>query len=113
MKTRGRATGRLCLILMNIKSNSFLHFNKITYLCLNFNSNTMILSIIVPVYNVEKYLAKCIDSLLQQDLAPLLYEEGKYSWSDLRTMATLKPVNNINMDIFLKQNPFESKILIS
>lgn len=34
----------------------------------------MILSIIVPVYNVEKYLAKCIDSLLQQDLAPESYE---------------------------------------
>lgn len=49
----------------------------------------------------------------ESDIAPLLYEELKYSWSDLRSMATLKPVNNINMDIFLKQNPFESKILIS
>ena len=33
------------------------------------NDNTTILkySIIVPVYNVEKYLAECVDSLLAQD----------------------------------------------
>ena len=29
----------------------------------------MLLSIIVPVYNVEKYLRKCVDSLLTQDLS--------------------------------------------
>lgn len=34
----------------------------------------LILSIIVPVYNVEQYLAKCIDSLLRQDLASEEYE---------------------------------------
>ena len=28
--------------------------------------NTKILSIIIPVYNVEKYLAKCFDSIIQQ-----------------------------------------------
>ena len=32
------------------------------------------LSIIVPVYNVELYLPKCIDSLLNQDLKPEEYE---------------------------------------
>ena len=26
------------------------------------------LSIIVPIYNTEKYLRKCVDSLLEQDL---------------------------------------------
>lgn len=34
----------------------------------------MILSIIVPVYNVEVYLNKCIDSLLDQDLSTDDYE---------------------------------------
>lgn len=33
-----------------------------------------ILSIIVPVYNVEKYLERCIDSLLDQDLPHEEYE---------------------------------------
>lgn len=32
------------------------------------------LSIIVPIYNVEQYLAKCIDSLLNQDLSTSEYE---------------------------------------
>lgn len=30
--------------------------------------NTLILSIIIPVYNVENYIRECLDSLLQQDL---------------------------------------------
>lgn len=34
----------------------------------------MMLSIIVPVYNVEKYLRKCVDCLLRQDLSPEEYE---------------------------------------
>ena len=34
----------------------------------------MRLSIIVPVYNVEKYLAKCLVSLLNQDIASTAYE---------------------------------------
>lgn len=32
------------------------------------------LSVIVPIYKVEQYLAKCIDSLLHQDLSPCDYE---------------------------------------
>lgn len=32
------------------------------------------LSIIVPIYKVEQYLAKCVDSLLNQDLSPKEYE---------------------------------------
>lgn len=32
------------------------------------------LSVIVPVYNVEKYLERCVDSLLHQDLRHEEYE---------------------------------------
>lgn len=35
---------------------------------------TLLLSIIVPIYNVENYLCKCIDSLLDQDLPKEQYE---------------------------------------
>lgn len=34
----------------------------------------ILLSIIVPVYNVEPFLRKCVHSLEQQDLAPERYE---------------------------------------
>ncbi len=34
----------------------------------------MILSIVVPVYNVENYLSKCLDSILNQDIANDDYE---------------------------------------
>ena len=34
----------------------------------------MILSVVVPVYNVEAYLKKCVRSLLDQDLSPEDYE---------------------------------------
>jgi len=32
------------------------------------------LSVIVPIYKVEQYLPKCVDSLLNQDLSPANYE---------------------------------------
>lgn len=38
------------------------------------SNQTCRLSIIVPVYNVESYLRKCVDSLLDQDLSPTDYE---------------------------------------
>lgn len=34
----------------------------------------MFLSFIVPVYNVERFLSSCIDSMLQQDISPDEYE---------------------------------------
>lgn len=34
----------------------------------------MRLSIVIPVYNVEKYLRNCLDSVLDQDLQPIDYE---------------------------------------
>lgn len=34
----------------------------------------LLLSIILPVYNVEKYLANCLDSLLNQDISSNTYE---------------------------------------
>ncbi len=34
----------------------------------NINSNTMLISVIVPIYNVEKYVRKCLDSLVNQTL---------------------------------------------
>ena len=34
----------------------------------------MFLSIIIPVYNTEKYIAECLDSCLNQDLLPDEYE---------------------------------------
>lgn len=62
----------------------------------------MILSIIVPVYNVEKYLAKCIDSLLQQDLAPESYEiilvnDGSTDGSEAIANAYAKKYSNIKL----------------
>ena len=36
----------------------------------NMKTNPLI-SIIVPIYNVEAYLEKCIDSILAQDYTPL------------------------------------------
>ena len=34
-------------------------------------SNNPLISIIVPIYNVEKYLEKCVDSLIKQDYRPI------------------------------------------
>ncbi|MFC4409988.1 glycosyltransferase [Chungangia koreensis] len=61
----------------------------------------MDISIIVPVYNVEKYLKECIDSLLNQDL------KGKYEivcvndGSTDNSLEILKSYENINDKIVL------------
>lgn len=34
----------------------------------------MFLSLIIPVYNAEKYIAECLDSLLHQDISPQEFE---------------------------------------
>lgn len=41
---------------------------------LTFVTMELRLSIIVPIYNVEQYLSKCVESLLHQDLSPEEYE---------------------------------------
>ncbi len=38
------------------------------------NNNTIKLSIIIPLYNAEKYIAKCLDSILESDLPRNTYE---------------------------------------
>ena len=39
-------------------------------------------SVIVPVYNVRKYLSRCIDSIIAQDYDDfeLLLVDGQYGW---------------------------------
>ena len=42
------------------------------------------LSVIIPVYNVEKYLLKCVDSVLAQDIADMeviLIDDGSHDIS--------------------------------
>lgn len=39
-----------------------------------------IISVIVPVYNVEKYLERCLDSILSQTLAADLEFEKMYNY---------------------------------
>lgn len=62
-----------------------------------------LISVIVPVYNVEKYIRKCIDSIIQQtyeNLQIILVDDGssdssgkicdEYATSDKRIMALHK-----------------------
>ena len=36
--------------------------------------NSIVISLIIPMYNVEKYIARCVNSCLIQDLDKNLYE---------------------------------------
>ena len=45
-----------------------------------------LISIIVPVYNVERYLNKCLDSIIHQtynNLEIVLVDDGSTDWSGL------------------------------
>ena len=70
-------------------------------------------SIVVPVYNVEKYLAKCLDSLIQQTLKEIeiiVVNDGatdnsaqiieEYTQKDLR----IKVVNQVNQGLSAARN---------
>ena len=62
----------------------------------------MFISFIVPVYNTEKYLYACLDSLLDQDLSPDEYEiicinDG----STDNSLAVLKKYEAENKNIFV------------
>lgn len=51
---------------------------------MNIENNKYLLSIIVPVYNVEKYLKRCIESIIKQDttyVEILLVDDGSYDKS--------------------------------
>ena len=61
--------------------------------------NTPLLSIIIPVYNVENYIRDCLDSLLQQDLSAcevLCVNDGSTDGS----LAILQEYHTIHPDIF-------------
>lgn len=67
----------------------------------------MLLSIIVPVYNVEKYLRKCVDSLLAQDLLPeeyeiILVDDGSTDQSG--TICDEYAAGHTNLKVLHKQN---------
>ena len=51
-----------------------------------------LLSVIIPVYNAEPYLAKCIDSVLSQDvpLEVLLIDDGSIDGRSLYSSACLR-----------------------
>lgn len=52
----------------------FLHQRMQPWKHLPVTNKTMQLSIIIPCYNMERYLPECIDSLLDQNLNPAAYE---------------------------------------
>lgn len=66
----------------------------------------MILSIIVPCFNCEKFLERCLESLIHQDLQPELYEiivvdDGSY---DNSKSICLDYINNYkNVVYFFKK----------
>ena len=62
--------------------------------------NSKRLSVIVPVYNVEQYLKRCVDSILNQtvtDLEIILVDDGSTDGSGAMCDAYAKKHTNIRV----------------
>ena len=58
----------------NIKLTEYMYKGQILILGGNMGSTKILISIIIPVYNVEKYLGECLDTVLKQDIPSSEYE---------------------------------------
>ena len=75
-------------------------------------SKEPLVSVIVPVYNVEKYICRCIDSLLQQtykNLEIILVDDGSTDLSGAICDEYKK--NNPNLQVVHKVNDFMQDLL--
>lgn len=75
----------------------------------------LILSIVVPVYNVEKYLKKCVYSLLDQDIEKRQYEiilvddgstddSGSLCDEFARSISSVKVIHQVNQGLSVARN---------
>ena len=61
------------------------------------------LSIIVPVYGVEKYIDKCLDSLVKQSLKEIeIQQENVKAHTDCKNIEKVKVVKNKIVNIVVK-----------
>ena len=69
--------------------------------------NNKLISVIVPVYNVEHYLNRCVDSILAQtysDLEILLVDDGSTDGSGELCDACLCPIfRHLHCEGFLRK----------
>ena len=61
------------------------------------------LSIVVPVYNVEKYVAECLESLLQLDDAEIIVVNDGSSDSSLEVVVGIQQRNK-NIKVITQEN---------